>query len=253
MRYGLDLIVFPLVVCCLPLVLSADVMVSDSLNLTELRVSASTGTVQLLVNASAFGEVFDSLGGSDFGFDPGPVTASATAATALANWAGSASAPALTASSSSGVNIPDGLPAEAGTVPGGTYGDLQGTLDIVASGGGNNPVMVNFGAALTGNQTLVTDADGVSATSEVIFNLVVGNTTELFLDSPLGIGPSAFLSNPISSNFTHTDTLLTNTPYFFDAQVDAESNGVNVPEPASVLLLGTLCVFFLARRLRRAL
>jgi hypothetical protein len=199
--------------------------------------------------ASAFGQVSDSLGGSDSGFDffePG--AASASASTTLANWAGSANATANTASSSSGVNIPGALAASAGTVPGGTYGDLQGTFEIMDTAGGNNPVLVDFSAALSGNQQLTTVGGGLSASSEVIFNLLVGSTTELFLDSPLQIGLSNTLGNPISTTLTNSDTLLTNTQYFFDAQVDAEASAINAaPEPSSLCLAATVCLFVLAR------
>jgi hypothetical protein len=259
MRYTLSFIVLGVGVCCVPPVLSADVVVDNSLNLTSLQVTASSGSVQLALTASAFGQVFDSLGGFDFGFDPGPVTASTSAATTLASWAGAADSTIDTAGSSSGVSIPGDLVANAGTVPGGTYGDLQGTLEIVDGSGLANPVTVDFLAALNGSQSLTTDADGVLATSEVTFNLVIccapGSntpTTELFYDSPLQIGPSSFLFDPISTTLTGSDTLLTNTSYFFDAQVDAESFGMNVPEPSSVWLLGTVCLIFLACRLWRA-
>jgi hypothetical protein len=250
MRYALRPFVFSLALCCLPAALRADIMVATSLSLTELNVTAPTGTtVQLSLSASAFGSVFDSLGGSDFGYDPGPTTASTSAATTLASWAGAADATANTASSSSGVSIPGTLIAEAGTVPGGNYGDLQGTLEIVAPT--DTSVTVNFLAALTGSQDLFTNAYGVSASSEITFNLLVGSTTELFLDNLLQIGPSSSINSPYSSTLTNSDTLQTNTLYFFDANVDAESYGLNAPEPSSVLLIGTIGLLILASRFRR--
>lgn len=251
MRRVLKSFVFSLAVCCLPAAIWADVSVTNVLNLTQLQITSSSGTVQLTVNASAFGAVMDSLGGFDFGIDPGPVTASASAATTLATWAGAADSNALTASSSSSVQIPGTLNASASTVNGGTYGDLQGTLEIV---GTTDPsATVTFLAALSGGQTLVTDAYGIFASSEVIFNFVLnGTTNELSLDTPLQIGPSASLSNPIGTTLTNSDTLLTNTPYTFDAQVDAESKGINTPEPSLVWLTGTLCILVFARRPRRA-
>lgn len=233
---------------CLPAIVSASVIVNTSLSLTKLQISSTSGTVQLSVSASAFGSVFDSLGGSDFGFDPGPVTASANAATTLANWAGAADSTALTGSASSAVNIPGAIAASAGTNPGGNYGDLQGTFEVVDTSGGTHPVGVNFWATLSGSQDLTTDASGVLAQSEVIFNLIVGSTNELPLDSPLQIGPSSTLSHPISTTLANSDTFLTNTSYFFDAQVDAESYGVNVPEPSFAWLAGALCLYLLAGR-----
>ena len=237
-------------IACLPGLAPASVVVNTSLSLTQLQITPAAGTVQLSLSASAFSSVFDSLGGSDFGFDPGPVTASASAATTLANWAGAADSTALTASSSSGVHIPGALDAAAGTVPGGSYGDLQGTFEIVDTSGGNNPVRVNFSATLSGSQDLTTDAFGLLAQSEVIFNLVVGSTNELPLDSPLQIGRSSTLSHPIGTTLSNSDNLLTNTPYFFDAQVDAESYGLNAPEPASLWLAAAAGMLLLAARRR---
>lgn len=251
MRRVLRSCVFSLAVCCLPAALRADVSVTNQVNLTQLQITSSSGTVQLTVNASAFGAVFDSLGGFNFGSDTGPVTASTSAATTLANWAGAADSTALTASSSSSLHIPGTLSASAGTVNGGTYGDLQGTLMIV--GTSDPTASVTFQAALSGDQTLTTEAFGVFASSEVIFNFVLnGTTSELFLDMPKQIGPSASLSDPFSTGLTNSDTLLTNTSYTFDAQVDAESFGVNTPEPSLAWLTGIFCILVFARRPRRA-
>lgn len=252
MCHGCSSFLAVLGIACLPPLVSASVVVNTSLSLTQLQVSPTSGTVQLTLSASAFGSVFDSLGGSNFGFDPGPVTASAQAITTLAGWTGAADSTAFTAGSSSGVDIPGVLGASAGTVPGGNYGDLQGTFEIIDNSGGSNPVNVNFSAKLTGSQDLTTDNFGVLAQSEAVFNLVVGSTNELFLDSPLQIGRNSTVSHPISTTLTNSDTLLTNTPYFFDAQVDAESYGVNVPEPTFVWLAGALCLVFLTGRFRRA-
>ena len=238
-------------IACLPALATASVVVDTLLGLTQLQITPTSGNIQLSLSASAFGSVFDSLGGSNFGFDPGPVTASAHAVTTLANWTGSADSTILVASSFSSVDIPGVLGASAGTVPGGNYGDLQGLFEVVDSSGSNNPVNVTFSAKLTGSQGLTTDNFGIVARSEVIFDLVLGSTNELFLDSPLQIGRNSTVIHPIGTTLTNSDSLLTNTPYFFDAQVDAESYGVNVPEPAFAWLAGVACAVLLAGRRRR--
>jgi hypothetical protein len=244
--------------------LRAGVIVSTSLGLTSLAISPSTGSLKILspLTASAFVSVFDSLGGANSDFetiDDSSITASA--ATALANGSGTASATALTARASSGVTIP-GLDAEAGTNAAGPYGSLAGTFQITDLNGGVNPVNVDFAAILAGSQSLFTDTRGISANSEVIFQLNlpdIGAVPFLFLDSPLAIGSNQTLSNAINQTLTGTATLNTNTPYSVYVEVDAESTGVDsaVPEPSSLwltaagtIILFALCSLRLARERR---
>ena len=246
--------------------LQAGVIVSTNLGLTSLTISPSTGSLEIPspVTASAFVSVFDSLGGAGSDFETVNDDAiTATAATALANGNGAASATALTASASSGVTIP-GLDAEAGTNASGPYGSLAGTFQITDPNGGVNPVSVDFAALFTGSQSLFTDAQGISAASEVIFQLNlpdIGAAPFLFLDNPLSIGSNQALSNDINQTLTATAALTTNTPYSFYIEVDAESTGVDsppsVPEPSSrrliaagMIVLFALCIL---RRLREGL
>jgi len=263
MRQAVGSFVLSLSVLSIPGVALADVDVTTSIDLTQVQISATncaTCSVQLTPTfANAYGSVFDSLGGAATGidfFESG--SASASASTTLATWSGAADSVALTASTSSAVHIHDPIAAEAGTVPGGNYGDLggppglsMGTFEILDSSGGINLVTVSFSASVNGDQELTTDASGVSATSEVTFFLVVGATQELFLDSPLAIGPSSSLSSPFSTTLNGSDTLLTNSVYSFETNVDAESYGLNTPEPSYSLLTGCACLLLLARRLRR--
>jgi hypothetical protein len=79
-------LILGLALCCFPTVLSADVIAINSLNLTQPQVTASTGSVRLFLNGSAFYAAFNGLGEFDFGSDAGPDTASASAATRLAIW-----------------------------------------------------------------------------------------------------------------------------------------------------------------------
>ena len=235
----------------------ADVMVSSSLSLAPLQITATGYTVQFSgVTASAFTSVFDGLAGpcvatgaiftgTCIGYDSESGAASASASQGAASASGDADATALTADASSNVNIPGTLIDAAGTNNAGPYGDLSGTFEILSSSSTPSPVTVNFSAPLTGIQTLFMDSYGVSAYSEVIFNLIVSGTfttgfnvtTELFLDSPLSLSSAGSITNPISTTLSNSDsTLLTNTTYSFDAQVDAESMGANTPEPSFFIL-----------------
>jgi hypothetical protein len=248
----------------LPEGLSADVDVTTLIDLNTISITTpgcATCSVQLTPSfANAFGSVFDSLGGAATGSDFFELNAaSASASTSLANWSGAADTGALTANSSSAVHIHNPVGAEAGTVPGGTYGDLggppgvpTGTFEIVDTSGAARPVTVAFLAGLKGDQELKTDAAGVKATSEVTFFLIINNMQELFVDTPLAIGPSSTLSHPFTTTLTNSDnTLLTNTIYSFEANVDAESYGLNTPEPSYIWVTGSICLLFLARRIFR--
>jgi hypothetical protein len=53
------------------------------------------------------------------------------------------------------------------------------------------------------------------------------------------------LVNPISLPQSNTDsTLMTNTVYSFDAQVDSESFGINAPEPSYLWPAGAMLLLF---------
>jgi len=230
-----------------PAMLRAAVIVSTSLSLTSFQILPSTGSVQFIhpTTASAFAQVFDTLGGSDQQFntiDDG--STSAVAATALAHAMAAASAPALTASAVSGVNIPE-LTAGAGTVPGSTFGSLQGFFQIV---GATSPVSVQLKALLAANQSLATTSSGQSADSEVTFSLLlpdISDTPVLFMDNLLHIGPSNSRSASSSPTLTNLVTLMPNTQYLWIAQTDSESSGTNtVPEPQSLLLGSSGLVLF---------
>lgn len=249
-RYAPSYLFFVLGAFCLTPGLLADVVVDTSLGLTKLQIGTPGFSVQISgVTASAFASVFDGLDGpcsatgsitvSCAGFDSGSGTASATASQGAASAAGSADASALTANASSKVSIPGGLIDTAGTNASSPYGDLSGTFEILSSSPGSKPVTVDFSAALSGNQSLFLDNNGVFATSEVIFNLLVNGNSELFLDSPLSRSTAGTTVHPISATLKNSDsTLLTNTVYSFDAQVDAESFGANAPEPSFFVFTG---------------
>jgi hypothetical protein len=232
--------------------------VNSSLSLNQLQILPSAGTLQIIspFNASAFVQVFDSLGGFDQQFnsaDDG--VASSGAATGLAYATATASAVSLTALTTAGVNIPNQT-ISAGTVPGSPYGLLQGSFEIVGAPG---PVSVQFIAALSVAQSLFTSQDGRSATSEATFSLLlpdISSSPILFYDDLLTIGPSAGVATSASPLLAETVTLETDTPYFLIVDTDPEVKGDSMtPEPAylPVLIVGTLALFSLrARKLVKA-
>ena len=245
MRLGIGLIVSLVA----PAALYANVVVSTTINLTQLTVAAGAGTFQVIspFNAGAFAQAQDSLGGFSQDFHTADDSAtSASSTTALANGSGAASVPALTAGSHSGVNIL-GVAASASSTGQGAlgpaFGDGQGQFQILdANNPGQNPVSVSFSAMLSVNQMLQTDFNGVSASSEAIFLLLLPDLSDqpfLFFDNQISIGPSdmqAFSSSPTPSD---SIMLMTNTTYTLIAEVDSESSGVNnVPEPAPAIVTG---------------
>lgn len=238
------------VLCVFPASLRADVIVSTSLSLSELQISPSSGSLQILspLIASAFAQAQDSLGGLDQHFNSvGDGTTSASALTLLATASGAASAPLLDANGSSGINI-SAIGAAASSVG---RGSLSGSFEIIGTAA---PVTVQFRAMLQTDQSLSTPVTGQSATSEVIFNLDLPdlpNQPLLFFDNPLQIGPNDSISSMTSPTLTASVVLDPNTPYSLITEVDAESSGLNtVPEPSSLLHLLTVLVlfaFFVAR------
>jgi hypothetical protein len=212
-----------------------------SLSLNSLTITPSLGTdsgsVEILpgVYGPVFAGVYDSLGELDTEFNfniDGP--ASISAAVSLASASAAADGSLLTASAVSAVNIPD-ITANAATDPD-SNAQLSGTFEIVdTTNPGTNPVSVNFSAALSISQSLLTDIYGVEASSEVTFQFSlpdIGAVPFLFYDNPLSIGPSQSLSSSSSTTLSASTTLMTNTPYSFDLETDSESDGTSItPEP----------------------
>jgi hypothetical protein len=247
----------------------ASVVVQSSLSLNTLQIVSSFGVVEILSPFSASAYVTGEDSSSGFGTCPqqsqvndGPTSISC--ASAFANAAGSASstgdlASSLAASASSGIGIPNTTASASSTGQGGLGGDFGGTglFEILDS---TNPtpsnVNVTFTAGLSGSQLLMTDAYGVSATSEIIFNLSLPDigTTALFYDNPLSIGPSSSLNSPYSASPTDTVQLQTNTEYTLIVEADAESSGLNsTPEPSSIFLtaLGLFAALYAGWRSKR--
>jgi hypothetical protein len=226
--------------CLCPSALQAGVIVASTLNLTQLQILPSSGTVQFLppINASAFVQVFDNLGGFDQQFDSVDDGATnVSAATALAFASAAASAVSMTASTTAGLNIPQ-ITADAGTTPGSPYGLLQGLFQITGAGG---PVSVQLKALLDVHQSLATSGYGQSATSEAIFNLLLPDISGdpiLFFDDLRSIGPNDSSSTSSSPTLSAFVTLQPGMPYYLIVNVDPDVSGSSTaPEPASLLLL----------------
>jgi hypothetical protein len=234
----------------------ADVNVSTSLELTSLQITPSltTGSFQVIspLYSFAVASVEDSVSGSDQDLE----TNSASAATLYATANATASTTTLTVSASSGVNIPD-ITASADTFNGGTNGQFELLFEIADTA--NSVENVTFNAAIQAGQSLMTTASGVSAFSEVNFQLIlpdISSSPFLFYDNPVSIGPSAESMMATNTTLTGTALLQTNTPYYLFVEADSESSGLNVtPEPSYFLLVagGLSFLFVLAarRRLRR--
>ena len=241
-------------------ILRADLIVNTSLSLTKFQIIPSSGTLSVLpgLGASAFTSVYDSLGGFDQEFNSvtDDVT-SASSATGLASATGAASAPGLTAGASSGVSL-TGDAAAAGTNAGAPYGALSGFFQITDPTGNQNPVNVTFTAMLSISQSLSADQNGMDATSEVVFNLLLPDIDAspfLSLDNPLEIGPGGSLSSSSTTTLSGTASMFTNTDYYVYVEADAESYGFNsTPEPSYGILsaiLMSLCIFFGASHRKR--
>ncbi len=245
MTYRMFVLALSLVACQ---AMRATVVVNTSLSLTSLTITPSlggdSGSVQIQpgVYGPVFAGVSDSLGDLDtefnFNFD-GP--ASTSASVPLAGAGAAADGSLLTASATSGVNIP-GLNANAATNPN-ANAQLSGTFEIVdTTNTGTVPVSVLFSAALATNQSLSTDLQGISASSEVTFQFSLPDIPAvpfLSYDNLLTIGPGQSESTTASPTLSGSTTLLTNTPYSFFLETDSESSGVDsvIPEPSSLFLV----------------
>jgi hypothetical protein len=248
----------------------ADVFVSTVLNLADFTITPSLGTVQIqsglfaLVNASAADNLGNSDAASGFNIDGPASTSTSPILAPYSSASASADAYTLTTSSASGVNIPGTLVATV--LPTSTDGNSQlgpffsGVFDIASSTPGANPVNVSFGAVLTGNQYLHTNQQGILADSQVTFSLQLPDYATgsfLFYNNPLSIGSNqtsgSISGTSVNETLSSSAVLLTNTPYQFFAETDAESDGVNTPEPGYFVTLaaGLSLLFVFARRLRR--
>jgi hypothetical protein len=113
---------------------------------------------------------------------------------------------------------------------------------VDTSNAGAVPVSVLFEAALANSQSLSSDLDGISATSEVTFQFSLPDIPAVPLlsyDNLLTIGAGQIQSTTASPTLISSTTLLTNTPYSFFLETASSSNGVSAatPEPGTLFLL----------------
>jgi hypothetical protein len=119
-------------------------------------------------------------------------------------------------------------------------------------------VDVTFTALLNASQSLFTDAYGLTATSEVAFQLRVDGNLLLLYDNRLGIPSASTLrqSGPLTLSIDTNSPLLaqplglmTNTPYSFYIATNVSSSGLDspTPEPAPFLLLGAALLVLISR------
>lgn len=234
-------LVFTFALSFYPAAARADVVVTTAISLNQLQILPANGSLVILpgVSATASAQAQDSLGGnageSNTVFDD---STSANAVTALANANAAASALVLTANAASGVNIPQITAFASSGANGAPFGSLFGQFEIVGTTG---PVSVQLRALLDYNQSLSTTGAGLSASSEVIFNLLLPDLSAdpvLFFDNLLTIGPNASQATAGSPTLSASVLLDPNTIYNFIAEVDSESSGLSqVPEPSSLFLL----------------
>jgi hypothetical protein len=241
-----------------PITVRADVQAISLIKLTQLEILAPTGysvSFPFGVLATASASAQDDLGSDaqfDFELD---ADASASAATTFASAKATAEALALTANAESELHIPGASNIFASSSANGNpFGSLSGSFEVDGPAG---TIPVALQAGLSYSQLVKTDALGLFATSDVIFNFLlpdIGFSLPVF-ESLLIIGPNAMASQSGAPTLFDMVMLQANTPYSFVAGVDAESSGLNVPEPSSVVLTATvfacIVIFFRRQRLSR--
>jgi PEP-CTERM motif len=217
--------------------------VNASLDLNSLSINPASGT-----NVLVFAQSLDSLGGLDQNFNTATdATASTSASTTLGNASAAASGLTLTGSVAENVDIL----AMTAFASAEAQATLSGMFEIPGTTGSVN---VTFNASLLVSQILMTDAIGVSASSEATFTLTVPgiqSSPVLSFDNLLSVGPSQTMSYSASPVLTAMVMVPTNTPESFVAALDVENNLVSmVPEPSSLLLTAIGVLALAGRRWR---
>ena len=209
----------------------------------SLHITSDPGTSVVFSDnwtAEAFAQANNSLGQLQTPFDSSQ-TGTATADTKGVTWAdghGQADPVHLIGGAQSNANIP-------GTTLGQASSQGQGTLfnffEITTNDPNATDVQVDFSVDLAGGVSAFTDTNGLSARSEVIFDLEVdgARVNGLFLDSLLSINPNSPPAPGIPQMLSGSLTLQPDTPYFLLAEADAESMVANTPEPSTLALMLT--------------
>ena len=213
----------------------------------NLSLTPAAGTVNFdPFSVSAFAQALNSLGELDAQSDGSP--SNPALVNAMVTWAdGHASASGVQWLASSNVSIP-------GATEGAASSEGQGLwFTTFTVTGGTGSVQVDFSADVSGQLNVLTDANGVSARTETIFNLNVDGDPVLFQDRILDIGPNDAQTQLFADGLSGSMSLDYDTPYFLLLRVDSESFAVNAPEPSTITLLGLgLGAAVAARRIRTA-
>lgn len=232
-------------------VLHADVVVVSSLSLVQFTIApqglvtftspqnAPATCVTSNLCATAFAQAQDSQGGFDQQYDVADNgTANASATTALASATSTASAPNSQASASSGVNL-SFINASASSSAFGSPASLVGTFVVT------EPTAIQVTATLASTQTLMTDAFGLQAFSEVSFLVTLNGTPLLGFDNPLTIYSNGQQSDVRNQTLNGTTPILQpNTSYSLFIQTDSESSGINSVPESSFDLYNVALVWF---------
>src|SRR5271169_1678489 len=210
---------------------NATAIANSSLQLASLTITPASGSIMFSPTAQSFAQAQNSLGELVSNFDSG-TTANSSASVTWGNASGSADSILQTAFVSANVHLPGSVVGAASVAGQGALYDFSFSIT-----GTTGPVSVQFSALLPYSQSLMTDAAGLQATSEVIFDLSLDGNTVLFLDSPMTIGPSSSFSTSGSPALSNSMTLTAGQTYDLYLELDAESSGINTPEPATLSLL----------------
>lgn len=226
----------------------ADAVSSGIIQVSNLTITPGSGTVTFGSpwTAQAFAEAQNSLCGcqSQFNSSLGGI-AQADASVAFAQGHALADASSLFLFASASVNDTGGNIA-ASAIGQSTLFNMQFMIT-----GGSGPVDVSFAAMLTAIQSLMTDATGLSATSDLSFSLSVNGQNVLFYDSANQIGPNSSFSDSFSGPLDGSITLDFNQMNTISLQVETDPSGYNIPEPPS-LFLTALGMFVPLMMIRRA-
>ena len=226
--------------------LQASSVATSTISISNLTITPSSGSVVFMVpwTAEAFDQAQNSLGDnqSQFNTSLGGI-AQSSASVQFASAQSSADAMNMILMASAGVNIPGSFVAAASAT---ARADIFNSTFMIT--GGTGSVNVTFGAMLNSLQSLMTDASGILASSEVVFALTIDGNVVLFLDSPNQIGPNSSLIVPIDQQLSNSMMLNYNQDYTIRLEADAENSGQNVPEPSTIaLFFGGSALAFIRR------
>jgi hypothetical protein len=236
---GLAFVGVSLLVDCRPA--QATGLALSDISASNLVVTPSAGSIEFdsTFITQVFAQAQNSLGQLDSRFDGGVGTpAMANASVPGANGHGMAGASQWNAGSDVNLSEMNGQAASQGQA-------LWSTTFTIT--GGTGAVDVDFGISLLGFLSLMTDASGELAQTDLVFNLLLDGETVLFQNWSQTIGPDGSLFDQFSTTLTGSRSLTYGTPHSLLLRVDSESRVVNtdtvVPEPATLTLLGLgLCV-----------